>query len=114
MDALIGYGLAGPVRGTAAALVEAMNDSAAPVLSLDVPSGRNATTGEAPGNAVDPARALTLALPKTGLRTLDCPVYLADISLPATLYERLDIDYENPFGDRYWMQAECSDEGERR
>jgi NAD(P)H-hydrate epimerase len=106
VDALIGYGLSGPVRGSAADLVAAMNRSAAPVLSLDVPSGRDATTGDEPGDAVDPARVVTLALPKTGLRGLDCPLYLADISLPAALYERLDIDYTNPFGDRYWVAIE--------
>ncbi|MFC7059485.1 NAD(P)H-hydrate epimerase [Halovenus salina] len=104
VDALIGYGLTGAVRGPAAELVEAMNDRAAPVLSLDIPSGRNATTGETPGEAVDPARVLTLALPKTGLRSADCPVSLADISLPVALYERLGIDYETPFKNRYWVK----------
>lgn len=101
VDALIGYGLSGPVRGKAANLVEEMNDLSASVISLDVPSGRNATSGEQAGSAVDPARVLTLALPKTGLGALDCPLYLADISLPAVLYERLEIDYQNPFEDRY-------------
>jgi NAD(P)H-hydrate epimerase len=107
VDALIGYGLTGPVRGTATELVEAMNDAPAPVLSLDVPSGRNATTGKEPGETVGSARVVTLALPKTGLQSVGCPLYLADISLPAALYARLDIDYENPFGERYWVQLEA-------
>jgi NAD(P)H-hydrate epimerase len=107
VDALIGYGLSGPVLGSAADLVDAMNATNAPVLSLDVASGRDATTGDAPGTAVDPDRVVTLALPKTGLDTVDCSLYLADISLPAALYDRLDVDYENPFGDRYWVSIQA-------
>jgi len=103
VDALIGYGLSGAVRGPAAGLVGATNAADASVLSLDVPSGRNATTGEQPGPAVDPERLLTLALPKTGLQRLDCPLVLGDISIPAALYERMDLAYELPFGDQYWV-----------
>lgn len=103
VDALVGYGLDGPARGTTAALIEATNALETPVLSLDIPSGRDATTGAQPGPAVDPARVLTLAVPKTGLRGLDCPLALVDISLPAALYHRLDIAYERPFGERYWV-----------
>jgi len=103
VDALIGYGLRGPVRGSAGDLVEVMNGNQAPVVSLDVPSGLDATTGDRPGRAVDPARVVTLALPKTGLLAVDCSLFLADISLPGALYDRLGVDYESPFGDRYWV-----------
>ncbi|MEF8787261.1 MAG: NAD(P)H-hydrate epimerase, partial [Haloarculaceae archaeon] len=47
VDALVGYGLGGPLRGTAAELVEAIPDRHT-VVSLDVPTGRDATTGEEP------------------------------------------------------------------
>ncbi|MGM0685328.1 MAG: NAD(P)H-hydrate epimerase, partial [Halobacteriota archaeon] len=67
VDALIGYGLTGAPRGPAAALIAAAGDAAGAVVSLDGPSGTNATTGEAPGAAVDPDLTATLALPKTGL-----------------------------------------------
>ncbi|MFB6293601.1 MAG: NAD(P)H-hydrate epimerase, partial [Halonotius sp.] len=53
VDALIGYGLSGPPRGPAAELIADMNASAT-VISLDVPSGVDATTGEAAGGAVSP------------------------------------------------------------
>lgn len=42
IDALIGYSLSGAPRGAAADLIRAANDHAAPVLSLDVPSGLDA------------------------------------------------------------------------
>jgi NAD(P)H-hydrate epimerase len=109
VDALIGYGLSGPVRGSGATLVAAMNATDAPVVSLDVPSGRDATTGDEPGRAVDSARVLTLALPKTGLDALDCPLALADNSLPGALYERLGLDYESPFDDGYWVSIVAAD-----
>lgn len=102
VDALIGYGLAGEVRGRAREMVDTLQDHPdAPVLSLDVPSGRDATTGEVLGAAVDPDAVLTLALPKTGLGTLDAPVVLADIAVPAGVYDRLDLPYDSPFGGRY-------------
>jgi NAD(P)H-hydrate repair Nnr-like enzyme with NAD(P)H-hydrate epimerase domain len=49
VDALVGYRLEGPLRGTAADLVERVNGLDATVLSLDVSSGVNATSGERAG-----------------------------------------------------------------
>jgi len=100
VDALVGYGLSGPLRGPAADLVERVEAASTPVLSLDVPSGLDATTGDRPGVAVSPERVLTLALPKTGLAAVDAPVHLADISVPAGVYDDLDIPYDSPFGER--------------
>lgn len=90
VDALVGYGLSGPISGTAAELIET-TATAATVVSLDVPSGVAATTGEAPGVAVAPDCVVTLALPKTGLAGLDSDLLLADIGLPAAVYHRLAI-----------------------
>jgi NAD(P)H-hydrate epimerase len=104
VDALIGYGLGGAVREPAASLIRELNGLGASVLSLDVPSGVDATTGETLGVAVEPGRVLTLALPKTGLVDRSEPLVLADISVPATVYERLDIAYERPFAPDSWMR----------
>ena len=90
VDALVGYGLSGPLSGTTARLAETAG-AAPTVVSLDVPSGVDATSGETPGVAVDPDRVLTLALPKTGLAGLASDLLLADIGLPAGVYDRLDI-----------------------
>ncbi|WP_101294718.1 NAD(P)H-hydrate epimerase [Halegenticoccus soli] len=102
VDALVGYGLRGAARGRAADLIDACNASDAPVVSLDVPSGRDATTGATDGPAVVPDRTVTLALPKTGLVDAPGSLYLADISVPAAVYRALGIDYADPFGDAYW------------
>ena len=103
VDALVGYGLRSAPRPRVAYLIEAMNRAPAAVLSLDVPSGVDATTGLAPGAAVQPERILTLALPKTGLAQMDARVYLADIGIPPAVYARVGIDYTPPFGRRWWV-----------
>lgn len=89
VDALIGYSLRGAPRGRGVELIALCNQYAARVLSLDVPSGLNATTGESPGAVVRPERTLTLALPKTGLRAIAGDLYLADIGIPPEVYLQL-------------------------
>jgi NAD(P)H-hydrate epimerase len=113
VDALIGYSLRGAPRGRAAELIRACNAHASRVLSLDLPSGLDATTGETPGAVVRPERTLTLALPKTGLRHAPGgpghgagDLYLADIGIPPEVYARLDIPYRPPFAERYWVRLE--------
>lgn len=98
LDALVGYGLTGPLRGRAEALVERLCGVESEVRSLDVPSGMNATTGERPGPCVEADLTTTLALPKTGLGDVG-PVRLADIGLPKTVFERAGVAYEWPYGD---------------
>ncbi len=104
VDALIGYSLRGAPRGRAAELIDTCNAHASRVLSLDLPSGLNATTGGTPGPIVRAERTLTLALPNTGLRHVPGDLYLADIGIPPEVYHRLDIPYEPPFGGRYWIR----------
>ena len=93
IDAVIGYSLRGDPAGAAAQLITWANDQAAPVLALDTPSGLDLTTGTAATPAVWAAATLTLALPKVGL--LDAPnvgeLYLADISVPPLVYQRMGI-----------------------
>ena len=90
IDAVIGYSLRGAPRGGALEMIEYANASPAPVLSLDVPSGVDSTTGEAPGAAIAATRTMTLALPKYGLCSAQAgDIVLADIGIPAEVYARL-------------------------
>ena len=93
IDALIGYSLRGDPAGAAAELITWANGQAAPILALDTPSGLDLTTGAAGTPAVQATATLTLALPKVGL--LDAPnvgeLYLADISVPPLVYQRMGI-----------------------
>jgi NAD(P)H-hydrate epimerase len=91
IDGIIGYSLTGAPRGSAATLIGWANQTARPVLSLDVPSGLDATTGDAHDPVVRAAATLTLALPKVGLRhggalPLVGELYVGDIGVPAEVY----------------------------
>ena len=94
IDALIGYSLRGDPAGRPAELIEWTNRQPAPVLSLDAPSGLDVTTGLAGHPCVKATATLTLALPKTGLLASPEQVgrlYLADISVPRVVYERMGL-----------------------
>jgi NAD(P)H-hydrate epimerase len=112
VDALIGYGLRGVPQGRTAELIELCNQHAARVLSLDVPSGLNATTGKALGSVVRPDRTLTLALPKTGLQHVPGDLYLADIGIPPEVFQQLGLSFELPFGQGYWVRLVVEKEPE--
>lgn len=91
IDALIGYSIDGAPRGIALELIEWTKGSRARIISLDVPSGIDATTGIAEGAFVSASRTLTLALPKTGLGKLEGDLLLADLGIPDAVYSRLGI-----------------------
>lgn len=102
VDAVIGYSLSKAPRGVAREVITWANGSTAPILALDVPSGINATTGEAPGVAARAESTLTLALPKTGLLPdRSGELFLADIGIPGAVYAKLGIDYTSPFDYRF-------------
>ena len=91
VDGLIGYSLQGAPRATASDLITWANEQDAPVLSLDVPSGIDTTSGTIYDPAIRATATMTLALPKEGLRApgVEAQVgelYLADISVPPGLY----------------------------
>lgn len=69
VDGLLGIGVSGPPRGPVASAIHYINTVAADnlILSVDVPSGLNADTGEAPGEAVRADVTVTIGMPKTGL-----------------------------------------------
>ena len=104
IDALIGYGLTGAPRGIAAELIAAIESASAPVTALDIPSGVDATTGEAAGAVVTPETTVTLAVPKTGLLPLDHRLVCADLGIPAGVYEAVGIEYTHPFGDGFSVE----------
>lgn len=80
VDAMVGYGLGGRLRGRAAEL--ALWSRGRTIVSLDLPSGHGH------GGAVVPVLTLTLALPKVEIRDLR-PLYLADLGLPHQLWETM-------------------------
>jgi len=66
LDGILGTGVRGEPRERQAAAIERVNASGLPVLSLDVPSGIDATTGEVPGVAVRASATVSFGAPKLG------------------------------------------------
>ena len=89
VDALFGTGFRGEPRPDAAELIARMNDAEAPVVSVDIPSGVDASTGEIAGVAVEADLTVTFHASKVGLavapgRFSAGRVVVADIGLEDT------------------------------
>jgi NAD(P)H-hydrate epimerase len=102
IDALLGYGQRGKPRGETARLIRWSVGRR--VLALDVPSGLELASGRQHSPHVAAEATLTLAAPKTALATPGAveavgKLFLADISVPALVFERLGLPYETPFAD---------------
>jgi len=84
------YSLRGAPVGAVADPMRWTSGRAAPVIAIDVPSGIDSTTGEAPGAHVRATTTMTLAQPKTGL-VADAvgELWLADICIPRQVYRRV-------------------------
>jgi NAD(P)H-hydrate epimerase len=67
VDALFGTGFSGAPRPAAARLIEQINAAGVDVVSVDVPSGVDASTGEVAGAVVDAAWTVTFHREKVGL-----------------------------------------------
>ena len=111
VDAVFGTGFTGRPSGAHARAIEWMNRLHAPIASLDVPSGVDATTGLARGVAVRSALTITFGMLKTGLllnagRPSAGHVVCIDIGIPRAitgdrrlatrLIERGDVRLELP------------------
>jgi hydroxyethylthiazole kinase-like uncharacterized protein yjeF len=67
VDALLGTGFAGEPRGVVAEAIEAIDRAGVPVVSVDVPSGVDASTGAVAAGAVCATATITFHTAKPGL-----------------------------------------------
>jgi hydroxyethylthiazole kinase-like uncharacterized protein yjeF len=101
IDALFGAGLNRPVKGDPYEMIEAINANAAPVLSVDLPSGINGTSGAAMGVAIHATETVTFFRQKPAHLLLPGRIHcgltrVADIGIDAqVLHEILPRTFEN-------------------
>jgi NAD(P)H-hydrate epimerase len=89
VDGLFGIGLARPLEGATADLVARANAHPAPIVSIDIPSGVDADSGDAMGTAIAAQQTITFHAAKPGHflypgRALAGRLTVADIGLPPT------------------------------
>ncbi len=110
IDAILGTGIRDDVRGLAADVIEAMNNSVCKVLAVDLPSGLDTDNGRICGVCVRADCTVTFALPKIGLYTYpgaSCvgKMIVGDIGIPPALYEEVNVEV---IGDE-WVSARLPD-----
>lgn len=90
VDAVLGTGLSGEVRGIGAAAIAAINASPCPVLAVDIASGLCSDTGSVLGDAVRAQQTVSFIGLKQGLLTGAGPDYtgdlhFSDLSVPSSV-----------------------------
>jgi hydroxyethylthiazole kinase-like uncharacterized protein yjeF len=97
IDAIFGTGFEGEISGLVGDAVNLINSSDIPVLSVDIPSGVNATTGEVSKACIQAKKTVTMGLPKIGQFIFPGKKYcgevkVCDIGIPNTVIEEKKID----------------------
>lgn len=95
IDALLGTGITGEVRGIIAEAVKVINSCGRQVVSVDIPSGLNSDTGEVCGVCVRADVTVTLGAMKRGLLLFPGAEYVGDlflgyIGVPKKLFESFE------------------------
>ena len=90
IDAIFGIGLKGSVRELARSIIEGLNKKHLPIISIDVPSGLDADTGEVSGVAIKARKTVTMQFAKKGFYMNKGPehtgeVLVVDIGIPEEL-----------------------------
>ena len=79
VDGLLGIGATGDLREPILSLCGWANRQSEPIVALDVPSGLNATTGDAPDGAIRATMTVTMGAVKSGLVLRDGPQHAGEL-----------------------------------
>jgi len=114
VDAIFGTGLSSEVKGLYRTAISILNDTPAPVLAIDIPSGLSADTGHPLGVAVLADVTVTYGWPKIGQifppgRDLVGRLWQVDISIPPNLAEISRLELAEPADLRLLLPQRYSD-----
>ncbi len=104
IDGLFGFSLKGNPRAPADEAIRKMNSSKVPILSIDVPSGLDAETGQMMTPAVCATYTVTLGMPKVGLdahKDYVGKLFLGNVGIPETAYLEMGLPAPGFFGKNY-------------
>lgn len=79
IDAIFGIGLKGKVKEPAKGIIAGLNKNNAPIISVDVPSGLDADTGEVLGKAIKATKTVTMQFPKKGFCINQGPEHVGEV-----------------------------------
>lgn len=93
VDGIFGTGFKGAAQGTAAKLIDLVNEAGKPVVAIDIPSGMEADTGRMQGTCMKAHYTVTFGLPKIGLVLEPALPFvgnlvIGDISFPRELIKK--------------------------
>lgn len=98
IDGLLGTGLNSPVRGMYKKVIDSINLSGKSVMSIDIPSGLNADTGQKMGAAVKADLTVTFGFPKPGQLVYPGAELVGrlvniDIGIPGIIRDKIKISH---------------------
>lgn len=98
VDGLFGTGLARPLAPEWSGLIDQINQSRVRVLSVDVPSGVNADTGETMGAGIGATVTLTVGAPKRGFLNADAWPFAGRVEVATSV----GLAAESPTSELNW------------
>ena len=113
VDALLGTGFSGPLRGQYRHAIEAINAAGCPVLAIDAPSGLNCDTGTHEGLAIKASLTLSFIAWKQGLFTGLASQHCGALRLDGLGIETRIFEHTEPSAWRTDVDAELRQWGAR-
>ncbi|WNJ18487.1 NAD(P)H-hydrate dehydratase [Pontibacter sp. G13] len=109
IDALLGFGVTEPLRGSILELVQFFRKTSLPTVAIDLPSGLNANTGETINPVIRAEHTITFQLPKVchvvTPAMLECgQVHVHDIGIWPEVIEELGIQRRTITGE--WISQQ--------
>lgn len=95
LDCFIGTGLSSDFSEEHAHIIKRLNESGKPIVSLDVPSGMNADTGESNSVVVRPDHTVCLGIMKKAVvdNASAGVAHVYDIGIPRLFYDEIGVEY---------------------